>query len=93
MSSQLDGDLSGKAWGKATLYVELGELIKFRVGFGLEPRSFRRQLGHLLVALGPQFGVLDGTHRECSGHQPGEPGEYNHARGDGGAGESLADSG
>ena len=93
MSSQLDGDLSGEARGKTTGHVELGELIQFRIGCGLQQHSFRSQLGHLLVALGAQFGVLDGTHGERSGHEPGEPGEYKHARADASAGESLADSG
>ena len=33
------------------------------------------------------------THGECSGHEAGEPGEYEHVRADAGAGESLADPG
>ena len=79
--------------GKTTGHVELGEFIQFRIGRGLEQYSFRGQLAHLLVALGTQLGVLDGTHGQCSGHDPDESGEYQHARADAGAGESLADSG
>jgi hypothetical protein len=93
VSSQLGCDLSGEARGKTAGYVELGELIQFRIGYRLEPHSFCSQLGHFPVALGAQFAVLDGAHGECSGHEPGESGEYQHARTDAGAGESLADSG
>src|SRR5215469_5861156 len=93
VSSQLRCDLPGESRRKTAGHVELGELIQFRIGCGLEPRLLRSQLGHLLVALGAQFGVLDGAHSECSGHEPGEPGEYKHARADASAGESLADSG
>lgn len=71
----------------------MGELIEFRIGCGLEVDSLLGQLGHLMVALGMQFGVLDGAHGECSGHEPGEPGEYEQARVDARAGESLADPG
>ena len=42
MSGQLDGDLPGEAAGKTPGHIELGELIQFRVGCGLEPHSFRR---------------------------------------------------
>ena len=51
-------------------------------GGGLDQDLFLGQLGHLLVALSTQFGVLDGAHGECSGHERGEPGEYEHARAD-----------
>src|SRR5882724_12517217 len=50
-------------------------------------------LARLLVALGPEFGVLDGAHGERPGHEPGEPAEDEHTRADARAGESLAYSG
>jgi hypothetical protein len=90
VSSQLDGHLPGEAGGKTAGHVQLGELIEFRIGCGLELDSFPGQLACLLVALGPELGVLDGAHGERSGHEPGEPAEYEHARADARAGESLA---
>ena len=45
---------------------------------------------NLLVTLGAQFGVLNGTDGQGPGH---EPGEYERARGKANAGESLSDSG
>jgi hypothetical protein len=90
VSSQLDGHLPGKAGGKTAGHIELGELVEFRIGCGLELDSFPGQLACLLVALGPELGVLDGAHGERSGHEPGEPAEYEHARADARSGESLA---
>ena len=52
VSSQFDCDLSGEARGKTTGHVQLGQLIEFRIGCGLDLDSFLGQLGCLLVALG-----------------------------------------
>ena len=51
-SSQFHGDLPGEASGETTRLVQLGELIEFRIGCGLELDLLLGQLGHLLVALG-----------------------------------------
>jgi Cys-tRNA(Pro)/Cys-tRNA(Cys) deacylase len=90
VSSQLNRHLPGEAGGKTTGHVQLSELIEFFLGSGLELDSFPGQLTRLLVALGPEFGVLDSAHGERPGHEPGEPTEYEHARADARAGESLA---
>jgi hypothetical protein len=90
VSSQLDGHLPGEAGGKTAGHVQLGELIEFRIGCGFEQDAFPGQLTRLQLALGPELGVLDGAHGERPGHEPGEPAEYEHARADARAGESLA---
>ena len=51
-SSQFYCDLSGQARGKTAGHVQLGELIEFRIGCGLQLDSFLGQLAYLLVALG-----------------------------------------
>jgi Cys-tRNA(Pro)/Cys-tRNA(Cys) deacylase len=88
--SQLGGHLPGEAGGKPAGHVQLGELIEFRIGYGFEQDSFPGQLTCLQLALGPELGVLNGAHGERPGHEPGEPAEYEYARADARAGESLA---
>src|SRR5215510_9489620 len=75
--------------GKTAGHIQLRELIEFGIGYGLELDSFAGQLGHLLVPLGTCLGVLDGPRGETSGHEPGEPCEYEHLRAHSRARESL----
>jgi hypothetical protein len=79
VGGQLGRDMAGQAGREPPGHVELGELVELVVGRGLEQHALGGELGRLPVVLGPQLRVLDRAHGQRPRHQPGEPGEHEHA--------------
>ena len=78
VGGQLGGDRPGEAGGKAG---EWSSSVSRRSSRPARWRAAlaRRRAGPPAGRLGPELGVLDGAHGQRPGHQPGEPGEEQHA--------------